>query len=125
MSELAVQPGQPSGEVGDGTRSTRLANERTYLAWMRSGFAAFAVSLGAGKVVPALTRTARWPYTILGAGFALVGIGLVVYGLLRQQAVERAISGGDYVKPDQKVVAGLAVMIVLLGVVLVVIVSAG
>jgi putative membrane protein len=120
---VKVQARQPRSEGGDGTRRTRLANERTYLAWLRSGFAAFAVSLGAGKVVPALTKSARWPYTILGAGFALVGIGLVLYGLRRQQAVERAISGGSYVKPNEKVVAALAVTIVLLGVVLLVIVS--
>ncbi|MET0972771.1 MAG: DUF202 domain-containing protein, partial [Thermoleophilaceae bacterium] len=29
----------------DVTRRTRLANERTYLAWLRTGLTAFAVSL--------------------------------------------------------------------------------
>ncbi len=117
MSELA------RSEAGDGSRRTRLANERTYLAWLRSAFAAFAVSLGAGKVVPALTKGTRWPFTILGVGFALVGIGLVVYGLLREQAVERAIASGAYAKPNEKIVTGLAVTIGLLGVVLLVIVT--
>ena len=39
----------------DATRRTRLAAERTYLAWWRSALGAFAVALAAGKLVPALT----------------------------------------------------------------------
>jgi putative membrane protein len=46
---------EPFDEARDATRRTRLANERTYLAWWRTGLTAFAVSLGAGKLVPALT----------------------------------------------------------------------
>src|SRR5438132_36598 len=53
-------------EPGEGLRRTWLASERTYLAWLRTGFAAFAVSLGVGKVVPALTGGAQWPYAVLG-----------------------------------------------------------
>src|SRR5215207_9302116 len=59
-------------EAGDATRRTRLANERTYLAWWRTGLTAFAVSLGAGKLVPALTDETRWPYVVVGVGFALL-----------------------------------------------------
>ncbi len=42
-------------DIVDATRRTRLAAERTYLAWRRSALAAFAVSVGVGKVVPELT----------------------------------------------------------------------
>jgi uncharacterized membrane protein YidH (DUF202 family) len=45
---------EPSEAVVDATRRTRLAAERTYLAWWHSALAAFAVSLGVGKVVPEL-----------------------------------------------------------------------
>jgi NhaP-type Na+/H+ or K+/H+ antiporter len=41
---------------------------------------AFAVSLGAGKLVPALTDETRWPYVVVGAGFALLGVAFVAYG---------------------------------------------
>jgi hypothetical protein len=37
-------------------RRTRPASERTYLARWRSALAAFAVSLGVGKIVPSLTH---------------------------------------------------------------------
>lgn len=99
-----------------GTRRTRLANERTYLAWWRSGFAAFAVGLAAGKVVPALTKGATWPYTVFGSAFALLGVGFVGYGLLRQRAVDHAISRGEYVAPNERVVILLALVGMLLGV---------
>ena len=38
--------------VEDATRRTRLANERTYLAWWRTGLTALAVGIGIGKLVP-------------------------------------------------------------------------
>ena len=69
-------------ELGDGLRRTWLASERTYLAWLRTGLASFAVSIGVGKVVPALTGGAQWPYAVLGVAFALLGVGLVGYGAL-------------------------------------------
>ena len=41
--------------MADSTRRTRLANERTYLAWWRTGLTTLAVAIGAGKIVPELT----------------------------------------------------------------------
>ena len=53
---------------------------------------AFAVSLGAGKLVPALTDETRWPYVVFGVGFALLGVAFVAYGYRRQQLVESAVA---------------------------------
>jgi putative membrane protein len=102
--------------MSDATRRTQLANERTYLAWWRTGLSAFAVSLGTGKIVPALTKEPRWPYTIVGVGFALLGVALVAYGYLRQRMVDAAIARGEYVQPAERVVAAFAVAGVVLGV---------
>jgi putative membrane protein len=102
-------------EAGDATRRTRLANERTYLAWWRTGLTAFAVSLGAGKLVPALTDETRWPYVVVGVGFALLGVVFVAYGFTRQRLVERAVARGHYVRPDERLLAALTVVGVLLG----------
>jgi inner membrane protein YidH len=109
-------------EAGDATRRTQLANERTYLAWWRTGLTAFAVSLGAGKLVPALTDETRWPYAIVGVGFALLGVVFVAYGFRRQRLVERAVKRGEYVRPDERLLAWLTGVGVLLGLVLLVIV---
>jgi inner membrane protein YidH len=80
-----------------GARRTRLASERTYLAWIRSALAAFAVSLGVGKIVPSLTSGSTIGYSIVGVGYALLGVAFVAYGFFRQQRQEAAILEGDFV----------------------------
>jgi putative membrane protein len=123
---MDVRDKEPPGggrfdEAGDATRRTRLANERTYLAWWRTGLTAFAVSLGAGKLVPALTSETRWPYVVIGIGFALLGVAFITYGYRRQWLVERAVARGEYVRPDERFLAALTVVGILLGLVLLVI----
>jgi putative membrane protein len=84
-------------EEGDATRRTWLANERTMLAWLRTGLAALAVAVAVGKIVPDLRpHTTRWPWAVLGAGYGLLGIALIVYGMQRRATVDRAIRAGRY-----------------------------
>jgi putative membrane protein len=87
----------PDLDVADATRRTRLANERTYLAWWRTGLTTLAVAIGAGKIVPELTDTARWPAALLGAAYALAGVALVVLGQRRFVLVEAALDRGEFV----------------------------
>jgi uncharacterized membrane protein YidH (DUF202 family) len=48
-----------SGEV----HRTRLAHERTYLAWWRTGLAAgIAAGFGIGSVLPDVIGGTNWPY---------------------------------------------------------------
>ena len=82
-----------SAEGGDERRTsladerTSLAVERTLLAWWRTGMAALAVALGVGRVLPVLAPNAtRWPYVVLGAGFAIYGIAMFVLGTRRMGA---------------------------------------
>src|SRR5213083_3660304 len=75
-------------DVVDATRRTRLANERTFLAWLRTALTAVAVAIGAGKIVPGVTDVAHWPFELLGAGFAALAVALIVYGLRRFVSVE-------------------------------------
>ena len=83
-------------EARDATRRTRLANERTYLAWWRTGLTTFAVSVGAGKLVPAVTSGAAWPFEVIGVAFALVGVLFIGYGYVRQKRVDEALARGEY-----------------------------
>lgn len=77
--------------VQDATRRTRLANERTHLAWWRTGLTTFAVSLAAGKLVPELSSGASWPYQAIGVGFGVVGLLFIAYAYLRQKQVDDAL----------------------------------
>jgi putative membrane protein len=110
-------PGEedPALQAGDATRRTHLANERTYLAWWRTGIATLAASIAVGRVVPSLTHETRWPYTVLGAAFALVAIVTLAYAFIRQRNVRQAISRGGFSHPREDVLFGLTVAGVLLG----------
>jgi putative membrane protein len=83
-------------DVVDATRRTRLANERTFLAWLRTALAALIGAIGAGKIVPGVTDVTRWPFELLGAGFAALAVALVVYGLQRFVRVEQALAAGEF-----------------------------
>jgi putative membrane protein len=110
-------------QVVDATRRTRLANERTYLAWWRTGLAAFAVSLGAGRLVPAVAGGPQGLYSILGVLFGVIGIMLVAYGRWRGKEVDDALSEGRYQRADDRflsLIAGLASVGGLLLIVLIV-----
>jgi putative membrane protein len=101
----------------DATRRTRLANERTFLAWLRTSLTAVAVAIGAGKIVPGVTNVTHWPFQLLGAAFAAVAVVLMGYGAQRFHAVERALSEGDYVPLRSRDAYVLGAIIGVLGLV--------
>ena len=102
-------------EAGDAVRRTRLANERTYLAWWRTAMTAFAVSLGAGKLIPVLSSGAVWPYEVLGTAFGVTGIALMAYAYVRQKRVEEAVARGGYAPFDARAGFAFAAVGMLLG----------
>jgi putative membrane protein len=86
----------PSPEDDDVTRRTRLAAERTWLAWWRSGIAAAAAAVGVGSVVPELVGGSRTPYVVLGVGYAALAAAIFVGSAVRQVGVERALDRHEY-----------------------------
>jgi putative membrane protein len=109
---------------GDATRRTWLASERTVLAWLRTGLTATAVALGVGKLIPDLRGGGRdWPFVALGAGYAVLGVFIVAYGLYRGREVDRAIREGRWLGLDTKarwLVGGLTIGLGLLATVAIV-----
>jgi putative membrane protein len=81
----------------DVTRRTRLAAERTWLAWWRTGIAASAAALAVGGLVPQLVEGAQWPYVALGVGYALAALAIFALGAVRTRAVDHALSEDTYV----------------------------
>ena len=108
-----------SAEGGDERRTsladerTTLAAERTLLAWWRTGMAALAVALGVGRVLPVLAPNAtRWPYVVLGSGFALYGIAMFLLGT-RRLAFERSQDTTLFVFMATGVLLGLGTLAVI------------
>lgn len=78
-------------------RRTRLAGERTQLAWWRTGLTALAVGVGLGRIVPELNESAtEWPYVALGLGFALYGAAMIAFGTARGRRVDDAVTRGGF-----------------------------
>jgi putative membrane protein len=116
----------PSNESVDATRRTRLASERTELAWWRTGLTALAVALAVGRVIPGLDRgLARWPYDLAGACFAIYGVAVIAYGSHRRRATERALDEGHFPETPRNAHSALAVGGVALGLLTVVLILIG
>lgn len=100
-----------------------LANERTFLAWWRTGLASLTAGLAAAQVVPKLAGSEhQWPYTILGTGLAVLGTLCLAYGQWRRIVVERAVRAGEDAAPSGAVTTALALLGIVAGVGLVVLI---
>jgi putative membrane protein len=100
---MAEVPVQPPSEGWDAIRRTRLAAERTELAWWRTALTSIAVAVGVGRVVPELSGTAtEWPYVVVGIGFAIYSVALFSYGSARSREVERAVDEGEMIKSSRE-----------------------
>jgi uncharacterized membrane protein YidH (DUF202 family) len=93
---MPPQPQAPDPDARDPTRRTWLAAERTWLAWWRTALGAAAVSIGVGRVLPDVVHSARWPFTLLGIGYALLAIAVLLAGAIRQQRTAEALRRGSY-----------------------------
>jgi putative membrane protein len=111
---------------GDASRRTWLASERTVLAWLRTGLTATAVALAVGKVVPDLRDSgAEWPFIVLGAGYGLLGVAIVAYGLWRGREIDRAIRAGQWLPPDDRAMWVIGSLAIALGLLAAVVIVAG
>ena len=101
----------------DASRRTYLAEERTLLAWWRSGLAAFAVAVGVGRLLPALLDQGdQAPFVALGVAYALLGLGLVLFGSLRERAQAKALAEGGFAPLSRAVVTALTAYLTLLAI---------
>ena len=72
----------------DATRRTRLANERTFLAWVRTALA----MLAGGVALHALgLPETEWVQTTLAVLLVVLGALMTVFALVRWARVERAM----------------------------------
>jgi putative membrane protein len=92
-----------------------LANERTLLAWLRTGLALVAGGIAVATYAPDLG--VRWGSTALALALVVIGLGTALGGFVRWRANEAAIRD-DRPLPDNRLAAAL---IAVIGAVLVVV----
>jgi putative membrane protein len=76
-----------SGEV----HRTRLAHERTYLAWWRTGLAGIAAGFAVGRVLPEVVGGANWPYVALGAVLSAAGLATMLFAIVHYRELQAAL----------------------------------
>lgn len=111
--------GGPEDEREPDYRFT-LANERTFLAWMRTSLSLLAAGVAVVQLVPAFTIPGARPVT--GGLLAALAVVSAASGVLRWRSVEKAIRR-DRPLPTQRVpwvIAAGLVVLALFGLVLVV-----
>ncbi len=110
----------------DATRRTHLANERTYLAWLRTGLTAVAVGLAVAKLLPDLAGAGTtWPYASLGIGFCVLGIIMMAVGIRRVREVGRALERGEFRPMDDVAAVWVGILTITLAVATIAIVLFG
>jgi putative membrane protein len=116
VHRLMTAPTAPNPDPSDAdvSRRTWLAAERTWLAWWRTGLGAAALAIGVGRIVPGLTGGARWPYRLLGLGYGLLAVAVLVLGAGRQQRAAKALRRGGFEPLSSPLVVGLTAVAVAL-----------
>jgi inner membrane protein YidH len=97
-----------------------LANERSYLAWLRTGLALMAVGVAAERLLPA--EGIIWARQLVGVSLILAGVVTAGLARWRWQRVDRAMRAGrpipapllGWVVAVAIVVNGLATIVLLL-----------
>ena len=97
-----------------------LANERTYLAWLRTGLALVAVGVAAERVLPA--EGLIWARQLIGVSLILAGVLTAGLARRRWQTVDSAVRAGRGIPRPRLgsvvaaviVVDGLATIVLLL-----------
>ncbi len=100
-----------------------LANERTFLAWVRTGIGVIVFGFAIGRfgialrqfssvtgVAPHGTALSLW----FGTASMLLGLGLIIAGLISYQRTRRAIDAGTF-KPADWLMTSAAVLTIVLG----------
>jgi putative membrane protein len=97
---MEERPTEDAGLKDSAPRRTWLAAERTYLAWLRTGLGALGLALAVGRLLPALVDADHTAFGVLGAGYGLLGIFVLLLGAYRAQRVRAALAAGLPVPAD-------------------------
>jgi len=78
------------------SRRTYFAEERTVLAWWRTGISAAAVAVGVGGIVPHLGDFPKTRFLFLAAGYGALALFFIIGGTLRRRRSHAALQEGTY-----------------------------
>ena len=119
---MGDHPTPDEGLTDSAPRRTWLAAERTYLAWLRTGLGALGLALAVGRLLPALIDASHLAFGVLGAGYAVLGVFLLVMAAYRAQRTRAALATGQPLPLDLWVVWVLTAASIVLAIATVILV---
>ena len=106
---------RPRGADPDSRARTHLANERTFLAWLRTGLSLVAVGMAAASFLP-FDLIPGIPYvTLFSILLVVAGIAVVLMGASRYTVAHQQIEASAF-DPTRKPLVAIAVLVALLSV---------
>ncbi len=102
---------EPEPTFGAASRRTHFAEERTLLAWWRTGIAAGAVALAVGGLLPRLGDLPRPRFIALAVGYGVLSLFFVIGGTIRGHLSRRALAHQGFSAVPEWVVIGVTVYI--------------
>ncbi len=91
----------------DSRARTHLANERTFLAWLRTGLSLIALGLATAQFLRGMFPGGMGAATALAAVFIVAGTVMVIFGGKRFVDARRAIEAETYTPLNTPVVASV------------------
>jgi inner membrane protein YidH len=73
-----------------------------------TGLAATLAAIGVGRVAPEVIGGAAWPYVLIGAAYAVLGVVILALAAIRQRAVRRALHAGSYAELSDRWLVALS-----------------
>jgi len=98
----------------DASRRTHFAEERTLLAWWRTGIATAAVAIGIGGLVPRLAGMPRARFVALGIAYGILAVTFVVGGLVRVRRSREALAHNTFAHVPMTALTAITAFIVVL-----------
>jgi uncharacterized membrane protein YidH (DUF202 family) len=107
----SAEGSEPDLQVGPASRRTQFAEERTLLAWWRTGIAAAAVALAVGGLLPRLGDLPKTRFLALAAGYGVLSLFFVIGGTIRGHLSRQALAHQSFSAVSEWVIVGLTVYI--------------
>lgn len=85
-----------TSDTSEPLRRTQFAEERTLLAWWRTGVATAGVALAVGGILPKLSDVIRDRAIALAAGYGVLALCFVIGGSLRDWSSRKALESGSF-----------------------------
>jgi putative membrane protein len=106
-------PTMPGKADPDSRARTHLANERTFLAWLRTGLSLMALGFAASQFIPNPTPGRIDLSAVLAVVLTVSGLGLTGFGGWRFRKARDEIDAGRYLPSTGMVVVSVALMMLI------------